>query len=122
MNELTKLEAKLSDRVRQTIESVFDELGEELAYYRVQLRILKLGYDYMPLSNWNVLYDNHSGYCSFCGEETYYYDEDNACMVCASCLKELKQSKQPSSISTITVDKKGKVGIGTVGTVKVKKK
>ena len=74
--------ARIVERVIARQATVF---GVDGAYWRFRFTVRRLDAEFGPLGAETVLIDTHDGYCSFCGAETYNYDERTQRHICAWC-------------------------------------
>jgi hypothetical protein len=94
MNEKEKLINSFKKEIEKAIYKVAQKNTIDLAFFGFEVKLTIYNDDFSIDEEIKIIDTNHCGRCMFCGEKSYYYDEELHSHICASCLGKLKYNKK----------------------------
>jgi len=86
MNEEDKFKIKLKEELMKTIDRVFDKFMASRDYYLIRIELIEKSIESNYIAKREVIIDEYTEYCVFCGKETNFYYDKFEGNVCAECL------------------------------------
>jgi len=87
---------KLINSFKKAIQSAIKKTAEknmiDLAFFGFEVKLTIYNEDFSIGDEIKIIDTNYYSRCMFCGEKTYYYDEDLHNHICASCFGKLKRN------------------------------
>jgi hypothetical protein len=89
---------KLLNSFKKGIQSAIDKVAKkhliDLAFYGFEVKLIEYNSDFSIAEETIILDTTHHGKCMFCGEKTYYYDNEQNNYICASCFGKINANKE----------------------------
>lgn len=85
--------AEVRKKVDKTIDSLCDKYGFDRAFFNFLLSCEILDNNFRKINEVDLLKDERGGFCDFCGQKTYFMEDD--IYYCAECYgKKIKSQKK----------------------------
>lgn len=91
--EEEKILVSIAKKVDILIDKEFDRIGIDRGYFDFDLNVKILSLDFQIMEKRTLLTGSKS-FCSFCEQETSFYDRSRDIYLCASCFSKVYPSKK----------------------------
>lgn len=82
----------IANKIGKLLDKEFEKYGYDRAYFEFIIKVNILNENFRKIDEIVLLNEENSsgGWCEFCREKSYYYDNEMQIFLCPKCLKEIK--------------------------------